>query len=119
MESLAGRLAWTKGLLIVRPRHFDADKANSGALLSYTMIGLANLNNIQTCIEDVIRNRVEGDLIETGVWRGGATIFMRAILKAHGVTDRTVWVANSFEGLPPLTEEDTTCTDDCSVDVAT
>jgi len=37
-------------------------------------------------------------LIETGVWRGGATIFMRAILKAHGVTDRTVWVADPFEG---------------------
>ena len=41
-----------------------------------------------------------GDLIETGVWRGGATIFMRAMLKARGVTDRTVWVADSFEGLP-------------------
>ena len=40
------------------------------------------------------------DLIETGVWRGGATIFMRGILKAHGVKDRTVWVADSFEGLP-------------------
>ena len=42
-----------------------------------------------------------GDLIETGVWRGGATIFMRAILKARGVTDRLVWVADSFAGLPP------------------
>ena len=34
-------------------------------------------------------------------WRGGATIFMRAVLKAYGVTDRYVWVADSFEGLPP------------------
>lgn len=119
LESLAGRLAWTKRLLIVRPRRFDAHKANSGALLSYTMIGLANLNNIQTCVEEVIRARVEGDLIEAGVWRGGATIFMRAVLKAHGITDRTVWVANSFEGLPALTKEATTYKDDCSVDVAT
>jgi hypothetical protein len=39
-------------------------------------------------------------LIETGVWRGGATIFMRAMLKTYGVADRTVWVADSFEGLP-------------------
>jgi hypothetical protein len=44
---------------------------------------------------------VPGDLIETGVWRGGATIFMRALLKLEGVTDRIVWVADSFEGLPP------------------
>ena len=43
---------------------------------------------------------VPGDLIETGVWRGGATILMRAILKARGVTDRVVWVADSFAGLP-------------------
>ena len=39
--------------------------------------------------------------IETGVWRGGACIFMRGILKAHGVEDRVVWVADSFAGLPP------------------
>ena len=41
-----------------------------------------------------------GDFIETGVWRGGACIFMRAILKAYGVTDRSVWVADSFAGVP-------------------
>jgi O-methyltransferase len=39
-------------------------------------------------------------LIETGVWRGGASIFMRAILKAYGDTGRKMWVADSFEGLP-------------------
>jgi O-methyltransferase len=37
------------------------------------------------------------------VWRGGATIFMRGYLAAHGITDRTVWVADSFAGLPPPT----------------
>jgi len=65
------------------------------------MIGLARLDNLQYCVEDVVRNDVPGDLIEAGVWRGGASIFMRAILKAHGVTDRVVWVADSFSGLPP------------------
>ena len=67
---------------------------------AYTMIGLKRLENLQNCIEDVLANRVPGDLIETGVWRGGATIFMRAILKVYDVTDRRVWVADSFEGLP-------------------
>ena len=68
---------------------------------AFTMIGLARLNNIQYCVEDVILNGVFGDLIEAGVWRGGASIFMRAILKAHGITDKIVWVADSFSGLPP------------------
>lgn len=66
-----------------------------------TMIGDARLENIRACVEQVLADGVPGDLIETGVWRGGAVIFMRGLLRAHGVTDRTVWVADSFEGLPP------------------
>ena len=65
-----------------------------------SMLPLARLDNLQFCIDDVLTNHVPGDLIETGVWRGGATIFMRAMLKAYGVADRTVWVADFFEGLP-------------------
>ena len=65
-----------------------------------TMIGLARLDNIQACATDVLRRGVPGDLIETGVWRGGAVIFMRAILKAYGDRSRIVWAADSFQGLP-------------------
>lgn len=65
-----------------------------------SMIGLRRMDNIQYCVERVLQDQIPGDLIETGVWRGGATIFMRAILKAHGDTTRRVWVADSFEGLP-------------------
>jgi hypothetical protein len=61
---------------------------------------LARFQNLRASMDDVIRNNVPGDFIETGVWRGGATIFMRAFLKLHGITDRYVWVADSFEGLP-------------------
>jgi O-methyltransferase len=65
-----------------------------------TMIGIPRLENLQACVVEVLRDRVPGDLIETGVWRGGASIFMRAVLRAYGITDRTVWVADSFQGLP-------------------
>jgi O-methyltransferase len=64
------------------------------------MIGLKRLANLRMCVESVLDEGVPGDLIETGVWRGGATIFMRAIMKTHGVTHRLVWVADSFAGLP-------------------
>ena len=65
-----------------------------------SMLPLARLDNIRSCIESVLRNGVPGDLIETAVWRGGASIYMRGVLKAHGVAGRLVWVADSFEGLP-------------------
>lgn len=65
-----------------------------------SMLPLVRLDNLQFCITDVVQHGVPGDLVETGVWRGGATIFMRAMLKIFDVTDRSVWVADSFEGLP-------------------
>lgn len=65
-----------------------------------TMIGLNRLNNIEYCIHSIINNNIQGDFIETGVWRGGATILMRAILKELEITNRKVWVADSFNGLP-------------------
>src|SRR5438105_3445116 len=67
---------------------------------AHTMIGLAGLNNIQWCLEDIMKNNIPGDCIETGVWRGGSVIFMRAIFKEYNCNDRIVWVADSFEGLP-------------------
>lgn len=66
----------------------------------HTMVSLKRLDNLQICIEQALADGVPGDLIETGVLRGGSSIFMRAVLKAYGVTDRRVWVADSFAGLP-------------------
>lgn len=67
---------------------------------AHSMIGLTRMNNLHFCMKDAVENKVPGDFIETGVWRGGATIFMRAFLKAYQVTERRVWVADSFQGLP-------------------
>jgi O-methyltransferase len=70
-----------------------------------TMIGQERLDDLQFCVSDAIERGVPGDVIETGVWRGGSTILMRAILKAYGDEDRSVYVADSFEGLPPPNPE--------------
>jgi O-methyltransferase len=67
---------------------------------AHTMVGMARLDNLQEAIESVLRESVPGDLIETGVWRGGCCILMKAVLRAHGDTSRRVFVADSFQGLP-------------------
>jgi O-methyltransferase len=88
---------------ICRVRPFDIETRRAGRgwpLSAEPMIGPARLNNLQRCIESVLQDNVPGDLIETGVWRGGATIFMRGVLAAYDVTDRIVWVADSFSGVP-------------------
>ena len=67
---------------------------------AHTMIGEKRLTNIEECFTKVIENGIEGDLIETGVWRGGATIFMAGLNKYYK-QERKIFVADSFEGLPP------------------
>lgn len=82
-------------------RSYAALKEN-GLLISnvaHTLIGLKRLNQLQAAVETVLAENIPGDLIETGVLRGGACIFMRAILKAY-LSERTVWVADSFAGFP-------------------
>ena len=64
------------------------------------MVGLRRLDNVGDCVVDVLERDVPGDLIEAGVWRGGTTILMRAVLAAWGDRGRRVWVADSFAGLP-------------------
>ncbi|MCG6495605.1 TylF/MycF/NovP-related O-methyltransferase [Kitasatospora sp. A2-31] len=82
---------------------YDTDLRASGRDLpttAHTMVGLQRLDNVQSCVARVLEDGVPGDLIETGVWRGGVCILMRAVLEAYGVRDRRVWVADSFEGVP-------------------
>ena len=65
-----------------------------------TMTGLTRLDDLQECIETLVADGVEGDLIEAGVWRGGASMLIRATLDAYGEHNRTVWLADSFRGFP-------------------
>ncbi|MFN0111991.1 MAG: TylF/MycF family methyltransferase [Blastocatellia bacterium] len=95
-------------LRLMREVLFDPARREIGydhPSLGHTMIGLKRMENLQFCVESALANNVPGDLMETGVWRGGSTIFMRAILKAWQITNRKVWVADSFQGLPPPDEE--------------
>ncbi|TCP61756.1 O-methyltransferase [Baia soyae] len=68
--------------------------------IAHTMVGRERINNLHQCMTSVINENIEGDFIETGAWRGGSCLLMRGFLKSHGITDRKVWVADSFEGLP-------------------
>jgi O-methyltransferase len=64
------------------------------------MIGFKRLDQLAACVADVCANEIPGDLLEAGVWRGGACILMRGVLEAMKDVSRQVWVADSFQGLP-------------------
>ncbi len=80
-----------------RPPDWDIDQLG----FALTMSGRQRIENVESCVYDLIERRIPGDFIECGVWRGGVVIFMRGLLEALGVGDRVVWAADSFAGQPP------------------
>jgi SAM-dependent methyltransferase len=83
-------------------RYADAirDTGRDWPSAAHTMIGVKRLQNLRNLCEQALSESIPGDVIETGVWRGGACILMRGILAAYGERDRKVYVADSFAGLP-------------------
>jgi O-methyltransferase len=83
------------------PKHELYSEGGGWPVTGMTMIGTQRLEQVQRAVETIIEEDIPGDLIETGVWRGGSCILMRAVLEAYGDTGRRVWVADSFAGVPP------------------
>lgn len=72
----------------------------------YTMIGWRRLDNLEYCINQVIKDEIPGAIVEAGVWKGGACIFANAVLRELGVV-RNVYVCDIFSGtFPKPTNED-------------
>lgn len=65
-----------------------------------TMVSENVLNNVQYCIEQCLINNIEGDFVETGVWKGGCSILAYNTYKKLN-QNKKVYCFDSFEGLPP------------------
>lgn len=88
---------------------FDKKKRFQGRdwpVVGHSMAGIKRLQNVAHLTDRVIAEDIPGEFIETGVWRGGASAMVRGVLKFRGIEDRKVYLADSFEGLPPPNEDD-------------
>ena len=100
---LVARLLARVRLRITVLRDMDQERRHPGTTWpswAHSMVSAARMDNLQFAVETILRESVPGDLIETGVWRGGSCIFMKGVLRAYGDQTRRMFVADSFEGLP-------------------
>ncbi len=102
-DSLIGRLNEDPPLPASKVEGYKPDYREQGwdwPSKAPSMIGGLRMENVRRECERVVTENVPGDFVETGVWRGGATIMMRAVLAAYEVKDRRVFAADSFAGFP-------------------
>jgi hypothetical protein len=108
-DSLVGRLNQDPALPASKIEGYKPEYREQGwdwPSKAPSMIGALRMENVRSECERVIAENVAGDFVETGVWRGGACIMMRAILSAYDIKDRRVFAADSFEGFPAHSEAD-------------
>lgn len=109
-DSLIGALNEDPALPSSKVEGYRADYREQGwdwPSTAPSMIGKLRMENVRSECERVIAASIPGDFVETGVWRGGAAIMMRAVLAAHDIPDRRVFAADSFAGFPAQTAADT------------
>ena len=92
-------------------RHAD-DYIDGSRLVQRTdwmsMAGLRRLSNVHWLVEDALARNIPGDVIETGTWRGGMMATVAAFLRMVDATDRVVWLADTFSGIPLFRSDKTT-----------
>jgi cephalosporin hydroxylase/GT2 family glycosyltransferase len=86
---------------LVQARHAGRPATDGLAGLALTTMGRAQLERLEHAAGRVLVAGVPGDFAEVGVGGGGGGILLRAMLAAHEVPDRQVWLADSFSASAP------------------
>lgn len=84
------------------PRDIAADKAFVDIyerIHPYTLVEPERCYALYKAVEYVIRKDIPGDLAECGVWKGGSCMLMALTLLRLGVSDRKLWLYDTFTGM--------------------
>lgn len=84
-----------------------ADEAIAARCRPYTMTSPERMASLLDSVEYIVKRNLPGAFAECGVWRGGSVLAMALKLKDLGVTDRDIYLYDTFEGMTAPTEHDT------------
>jgi hypothetical protein len=118
LESLFKRLFGRLGYSLVRatpagfisfdgfPELSPAERETIRAARPFTLTGIDRMAGLISAVNFVSRNRIAGDIVECGVWRGGSMMIIARTLLQLGDVSRTLYLYDTFEGMPPPADVD-------------
>lgn len=84
----------------------------------YTLCPRERLYSLYQSVRYVILNDIQGDFVECGVWKGGCCMLIALTLEELGITDRKIYLYDTYQGMTKPTEEDVAlCSNQKQIDV--
>lgn len=77
------------------------------AVRRHTMTSPRRIAALCDAVEHVVQAEVPGAIVECGVWKGGSMMAAALTLLNNGSTERDLFLFDTFQGMPPPTQEDT------------
>lgn len=72
----------------------------------YTMTGPIRTIVLIRAVRYLVQNRIPGDLVECGVWKGGSMMAVAKTLLRLNATDRRLWLYDTYAGMSEPTTQD-------------
>lgn len=79
-----------------------------GKVAANTMTSPERIYSLIEAVKYIGKNKIEGDIVECGVWKGGSMMAVAETLKQLNDFSRSLYLYDTFEGMPPPTEHDKT-----------
>ena len=104
---------WHMALSMPRLAALQSANIDFGPVAGHTISSVGMFNHLHAAVRRVVRRGVPGDVMETGTWRGGLTVWLKGLVRAYEAEDaaergrvaagggRFVWAVDSFAGVPP------------------
>ena len=84
---------------------------------NYTMTSAERMYSLYQSVEYIFKNNIKGDFVECGVWKGGSSMLMALMLSERGITDKKLYLYDTFEGMSEPSESDMTSTGKNAIDL--
>ena len=72
----------------------------------YTATSIERAYALKSAITYIIKNKIKGDFVECGVWKGGSCMLMAQTLVNEGEKERKIWMYDTFDGMTEPTDDD-------------
>lgn len=100
-----------KGYGVIPPEQYLSDLENDFHTIwkevhSYTMTSVERGYSLFKAVEYIVKNKIPGNLVECGVWKGGSCMLIARALKLFGDSNRKIYLYDTYEGMPKPTKED-------------